>query len=103
MRKHGFHFVVYRYEAILTIIILVLTGSIAVSSRDKQSPPPPEPPAPYKIAITFDDGPRPHYTEQLLNILKANNVRATFFVVGNQVKLFPGLLWGLFWPVPYCA
>jgi len=92
MRKLSFHFIVYRYEAILTIIILVLTGSIAVSSRDNQSPPPPEPPAPYKIAITFDDGPRPHYTEQLLNILSSNNVRATFFVVGNQIKMFPGLL-----------
>jgi peptidoglycan/xylan/chitin deacetylase (PgdA/CDA1 family) len=92
MRKLSFHFMIYRYEAMLAIIILVLTGSIAVSSRDNQSPPLPEPPASYKIAITFDDGPRPYYTEQLLNMLRANNVRATFFVVGNQIKTYPGLL-----------
>jgi len=36
------------------------------------------------IALTFDDGPRPGSTERLLDILKANNVRATFFVIGPQ-------------------
>lgn len=94
MRKFNINFVIYRYEAILTIIILLLTGSIAVSSRDseKKKIPPPEPQAPYRIAITFDDGPHPVYTEQLLSILKANNVRATFFVVGKQAMMYPALL-----------
>jgi peptidoglycan-N-acetylglucosamine deacetylase len=92
MRKFNFNFVIYRYEAILTIIILLLTGSIAVSSRDAEKLIPPEPKAPYSIAITFDDGPHPVYTEQLLNILKANNVHATFFVVGKQAMVYPALL-----------
>lgn len=43
------------------------------------------------IALTFDDGPGP-YTQQLLNILSANNARATFFVVGNRIKSYPEVM-----------
>lgn len=38
------------------------------------------------IALTFDDGPDKDYTPQILDILKENNVKATFFVVGENVK-----------------
>lgn len=38
---------------------------------------------PGKVALTFDDGPYV-YTAELLDLLKRNNVRATFFVVGNN-------------------
>ncbi len=41
-----------------------------------------------KIAITFDDGPG-LYTEELLAILEENGARATFFLLGKQVKSFP--------------
>lgn len=37
------------------------------------------------IALTFDDGPNCTTTPQLLNILKAENVKATFFMLGNMV------------------
>ncbi|MDD3487117.1 MAG: glycosyltransferase [Candidatus Moranbacteria bacterium] len=37
---------------------------------------------PKKIALTFDDGPDPLYTPQILSILKEHDVPATFFVVG---------------------
>ncbi|MBO9130367.1 polysaccharide deacetylase family protein [Bacillus sp. 165] len=36
------------------------------------------------VYLTFDDGPNP-YTEQLLNILKQNNIKATFFMIGANV------------------
>ena len=39
------------------------------------------------VALTFDDGPS-KYTESILNILKANNACATFFVVGNKVEFY---------------
>ncbi len=39
-----------------------------------------------KIALTFDDGPHPKYTLQILNILKKYNIKATFFVIGINVK-----------------
>lgn len=43
------------------------------------------------IALTFDDGPWPKYTEQVLDILKANNVKGTFFVIGNNMKNLPAV------------
>lgn len=42
-----------------------------------------------KIALTFDDGPNPPRTEQILSILAADRVRATFFVIGKWVDRFP--------------
>jgi chitin deacetylase len=44
------------------------------------------------IALTFDDGPWPTTTSQVLDVLKKNNVKATFFVVGKQVQQYPQLL-----------
>jgi peptidoglycan/xylan/chitin deacetylase (PgdA/CDA1 family) len=44
------------------------------------------------IALTFDDGPSAKYTLQVLNILKKNNVKATFFVTGVDVNSFPKIL-----------
>lgn len=41
------------------------------------------------VALTFDDGPDSSYTEILLDILKKENVKATFFVLGDKVKKFP--------------
>ena len=45
-----------------------------------------------KIALTFDDGPHPYYTEQLLDGLKEREVRATFFVMGKNVEQYPELV-----------
>ena len=45
-----------------------------------------------KIAITFDDGPHPVYTEKLLKGLKKRNVRATFFVLGEKAKANPEII-----------
>ncbi|BDI29660.1 hypothetical protein CCAX7_17110 [Capsulimonas corticalis] len=45
-----------------------------------------------QIALTFDDGPHPAYTPQLLKILKDNGVKATFFVVGEQAEKYPDLI-----------
>ncbi|MEU4516494.1 polysaccharide deacetylase family protein [Nonomuraea wenchangensis] len=43
------------------------------------------------VALTFDDGPGPH-TAELLDILKRENARATFFVVGANAAAQPDLL-----------
>lgn len=45
-----------------------------------------------KIAITFDDGPYPNYTRQLLEGLKERNVKATFFVLGESAKEYPDVI-----------
>lgn len=45
-----------------------------------------------KVALTFDDGPDNRYTPQILDILKANQVHATFFLVGRQIDKDPGVV-----------
>ncbi|WP_248926565.1 polysaccharide deacetylase family protein [Paenibacillus hamazuiensis] len=41
------------------------------------------------IALTFDDGPNPVYTPQILDLLKEHGAKATFFVLGKRVQSFP--------------
>ena len=43
------------------------------------------------IALTVDDGPDPRFTPKILDILKENNVHATFFVVGSQLEKYPDI------------
>lgn len=44
------------------------------------------------VALTFDDGPDPEVTPALLDVLRDANVRATFFVTGQQAAAHPGLI-----------
>ena len=44
------------------------------------------------IALTFDDGPYPPYTQQLLNVLAEKHVHATFFMVGENAAKHPELV-----------
>ncbi|MFJ1973004.1 bifunctional polysaccharide deacetylase/glycosyltransferase family 2 protein [Streptomyces sp. NPDC087903] len=44
------------------------------------------------IALTFDDGPNPTYTPEVLDILAENDVPATFFLVGSMVSRYPGIV-----------
>ncbi|HYV24848.1 MAG TPA: glycosyltransferase [Pyrinomonadaceae bacterium] len=44
------------------------------------------------IALTFDDGPDPDWTPRILDILKRENVPATFFVIGKNGQAYPDLL-----------
>lgn len=45
-----------------------------------------------KVAITFDDGPNPDYTEMLLTGLKERGVNATFFLLGKEVEKYPDIV-----------
>lgn len=42
-----------------------------------------------QIALTFDDGPHPYLTQEILDILAQYNVKATFFMVGENVINYP--------------
>lgn len=42
-----------------------------------------------KVALTFDDGPDDKYTPKILDILKSNQVKGTFFLVGEHVNRYP--------------
>src|SRR5687768_8671114 len=74
----------------------------AISSTPK--PKPPSTPAgpqitfnsvyvegPY-VALTFDDGPNPTLTPKLLDLLASRNLKATFFVVGQNAEEYPEIL-----------
>lgn len=44
------------------------------------------------VALTFDDGPNPYYTSQILAVLQQYGVHATFFTIGEQVQAYPDLI-----------
>ncbi len=45
-----------------------------------------------KISLTFDDGPHPEFTPQVLNILRENKIQATFFCIGQNAEKYPELI-----------
>jgi len=45
-----------------------------------------------KVALTFDDGPNPLYTPNILNALKRYNAHSTFFLVGKMAQQYPDLV-----------
>jgi|TARA_B110000908_G_scaffold4774_1_gene6233 peptidoglycan/xylan/chitin deacetylase (PgdA/CDA1 family) len=44
------------------------------------------------IAMTFDDGPHPQNTPRLLDMLRERNIKATFYVIGRSVNLYPHIV-----------
>ncbi|MDR1975141.1 MAG: polysaccharide deacetylase family protein [Bacteroidales bacterium] len=44
------------------------------------------------VMLTFDDGPDPVQTPKILNILKANNVKAMFFLIGENAEKYPDIV-----------
>jgi cellulose synthase/poly-beta-1,6-N-acetylglucosamine synthase-like glycosyltransferase/peptidoglycan/xylan/chitin deacetylase (PgdA/CDA1 family)/spore germination protein YaaH len=47
---------------------------------------------PKSVALTIDDGPSEPYTNQLLDVLAKYRVKATFFVIGEEVEKYPELV-----------
>lgn len=65
------------------------------SGENGGSPPPPnnvEPPKNKVAYLTFDDGPSTTVTPEILDILKEENVQATFFIIGSYAEKNPDLL-----------
>jgi peptidoglycan/xylan/chitin deacetylase (PgdA/CDA1 family) len=75
----------------------VLQPSISIGAEGPLAPRPPRAPASYNsvqtsrpvVALTFDDGPHPEHTPKLLDILRQQGVRATFYVIGRSVETYP--------------
>ena len=44
------------------------------------------------IAMTFDDGPHSQNTPRVLDMLRARNIKATFYVIGRSVELYPQIV-----------
>lgn len=87
-------FIFYRYEVILTIIALLIIGSVSNISKTISVEPPVQAINDflYPVALTFDDGPYTGFTEKLLSILNIYGAKATFFVIGRHVKSNPSLI-----------
>ena len=45
-----------------------------------------------EVWLTFDDGPDPEITPWILTVLKKENIKATFFLVGEQIEQYPELV-----------
>ena len=52
---------------------------------------PPQAIARQEICLTFDDGPHPDYTPQVLDILDGAHARASFFCIAKQARQYPAL------------
>ena len=72
------------------IVLLLLQGTVRIHAQDQYG-------HVYcrsssntnQIALTFDDGPHPRYTEEILNILEEYNITATFFIIGINAEHYP--------------
>ena len=76
-----------RIITFLIIIGCICTG-IPISVQAVESSPSHD----KRIVLTFDDGPHPKQTRQILEILDKYNVKATFFVIGVNVQNYPGIV-----------
>ncbi len=43
------------------------------------------------VALTYDDGPHPEWTPKMIELLKSKNVKATFYMLGQQIERFPDI------------
>lgn len=68
------------------------TDAVTQTQNDTTAPADEETQEKKRIALTFDDGPHPSYTEQLLDGLKERGVHASFFVTGEHAALHPDVI-----------
>ena len=84
-----------RYRVILVMAFILFIGVAAIISRKSEME---LRSLPFssddfkEVALTFDDGPIPNVTPRILEVLKKEGVKATFFVVGRMAEKYPFLL-----------
>ncbi|KOY84085.1 polysaccharide deacetylase family protein [Lysinibacillus macroides] len=71
--------------------LLASDFQIAMENVQPTNPTPTGDPTKKRIALTFDDGPHPKVTEQILNILDKYHAKATFFMLGSRVQYYPDI------------
>jgi len=82
IRKHHLS----RLNERLAIDPLVLHQTCRYESEISTAPPS------KRVVLSFDDGPDPHQTEYILEILKKHDIGGTFFLIGEKAKLHPTLV-----------
>ena len=71
------------------IAAMIFLRAIPVSAKNERPVIRSGDPDSMKIALTFDDGPHPYKTDVILDLLEKYGIRATFFVVGENVSYYP--------------
>ena len=74
MKKRMYLIFPFTIILILSSIFYVYANSIPAPIEEKF------------VYLTFDDGPTPKITEEILDVLKQQDVKATFFIVGKEIK-----------------
>ncbi|MCV7346054.1 polysaccharide deacetylase family protein [Mycolicibacterium rhodesiae] len=75
----------------LAAVLVVVAAVMVLAGRERQAADPDNVDCTRVkcVALTFDDGPTP-FTDRLLQVLTADNAKATFFLIGNKVAADPG-------------
>ena len=78
----------------LVVEVLPLAGPTPTTTSQKVTVPRPVTPDDDGdvVYLTFDDGPSPEYTPQMLDVLARHDARATFFVVGSLAQAYPDII-----------
>lgn len=76
----------------MRFLLAVFFGFIATSHAENGATISKVPTSSMEVGLSFDDGPHPVNTPRLLDILKTYDVRATFFVIGENANRYPGIL-----------
>ncbi|HEX8217697.1 MAG TPA: polysaccharide deacetylase family protein [Chloroflexia bacterium] len=76
---------------VMTFVLLILVAA-AFGTQAGTTPAARASQATKTVYLTFDDGPHPKYTPQVLDLLTRYNARATFFVIGQSAQAYPKLL-----------
>ena len=71
--------------------LLASNFQIAMEAEETIVPKQNTDPTKKRVALTFDDGPHPEVTKQILALLNKYNAKATFFMLGSRVQYYPGL------------
>ena len=91
MKRPGELRVVFRIVIILIILFLIACHPVIQKLLRSQEAIYSVPIKKKLVALTYDDGPHPVYTLQILKILEKYHVRATFFMIGNRMRQYPAL------------
>lgn len=77
--------------------VMVAAGAAAPAVKPVKTPKPDEgrinkwPTGKKWVALTYDDGPHQEWTPKMIELLKSKNVKATFFLLGQEIMRFPEL------------
>ena len=82
------------YELTVEVLPLAAAGPATTTTTQPVHVPRPVTPDDHGdvVYLTFDDGPSPVYTPQMLDVLARHDARATFFVVGSLAQAYPELI-----------